>query len=449
MSFEISFLAGSPFRVICLLGVWHSLIFVLASATQLRGHARWFLGGAFAILAYQQVVLSLLGANPKASLPFWIPLLSSSTGMAVGPCFYLGIRSLLFPNSPTKWTDPLHFVPAIIQLLVQFPVYVAGPLRSDLFERYLSIGLADSFIPGAEVPRLVALFYLVLIVRCVWKRRRRSDDWGPRTRLGYGIAATYGALSVSMIPIFSADPYAWIRPVSMCIVLMGLMIGVVTSLVPFLQLSGRRDRAVAQTRLVGDGAAPKSSKQAGGTQSGENRLPALMTIAISDSRIAPISEQEAAGASPSTRKEESSDATGEDPQKNQTVKYETSGLTDKRKERLRQQIVEHMEEEKPYLDPELSLSRMAKQVGLPPRYLSQIVNEMIGQSFTNWVNTYRIEVAKNLLRDPSRQHLTVVAVAREAGFNSKSAFYSAFTEHADTTPAAFRKEQPSISSAGE
>lgn len=63
----------------------------------------------------------------------------------------------------------------------------------------------------------------------------------------------------------------------------------------------------------------------------------------------------------------------------------------------------------------------------------------MGQNFFNLVNSYRIEKAQEILRDPDKQAITVLEILYEVGFNSKSSFNTAFKKHAGTTPTQYRK----------
>jgi AraC-like DNA-binding protein len=121
------------------------------------------------------------------------------------------------------------------------------------------------------------------------------------------------------------------------------------------------------------------------------------------------------------------------------VKYQGSGLTGEQKQEIAQTLEEHMQEARSYLDPELTLAGMAEQVDLPAYQLSQVINEVLGQNFMDFVNQYRVEEAKRRLMDPQYDPFTVLAIAYDVGFNSKSAFYSAFRKFVGKTPTAFRK----------
>jgi AraC-like DNA-binding protein len=119
--------------------------------------------------------------------------------------------------------------------------------------------------------------------------------------------------------------------------------------------------------------------------------------------------------------------TGKEEEKQPKPKYEKSLLTPGERE--------------PYLNPALTISELSEQVAVPPRYLSQVINESLNQNFFDFVNQYRIDEAKRLLKDPRDPGQTVLEVLYEVGFNSKSAFNTAFKRHTGTTPSEFKKHR--------
>lgn len=122
-----------------------------------------------------------------------------------------------------------------------------------------------------------------------------------------------------------------------------------------------------------------------------------------------------------------------------TRRYEKSTLTVERSDTYRQRLLELMNTEKPYLDGGLTLQKLAKALAVSPHHLSQTINEQLNQSFVDFINAYRIEEAKRLLADPAKKHYSILAVSEEVGFNSKSAFNTAFKRHANMTPSEFRR----------
>lgn len=101
--------------------------------------------------------------------------------------------------------------------------------------------------------------------------------------------------------------------------------------------------------------------------------------------------------------------------------------------RLRQ----HMVEARPYLHSNLTVAQLARQLQVPPRKLSQAINQGCGQSFFEFVCGYRIEEAKRLLADTAND-TTILDVMYTAGFNSKSVFNTAFKRATGMTPSQYR-----------
>ncbi|WP_159439292.1 helix-turn-helix domain-containing protein [Tenacibaculum agarivorans] len=99
-----------------------------------------------------------------------------------------------------------------------------------------------------------------------------------------------------------------------------------------------------------------------------------------------------------------------------------------------------MEEEKPFLNPSLSIRNLAHQMKIAPRELSIAINHDLNQHFFDFVNEYRIKRAMNLLTDKHQPKLTVLEILYEVGFNSKSSFNTAFKKYTNLTPTQFRKQ---------
>jgi AraC-like DNA-binding protein len=120
-------------------------------------------------------------------------------------------------------------------------------------------------------------------------------------------------------------------------------------------------------------------------------------------------------------------------------KYVKSTLTPERSERHLKKLLHVMETEKPYTDGELTLQKLAERLSIPAPHLSQTINERLNQSFSDFVNAYRVEEMKRRLRDPALSHYSILGIAEEVGFNSKSSFNAVFKKHTSMTPSEFRK----------
>lgn len=119
-------------------------------------------------------------------------------------------------------------------------------------------------------------------------------------------------------------------------------------------------------------------------------------------------------------------------------KYEKSQLTPERSERYLNKLLRLMETERPYLDGDLTVQKLAEKLSIPAPHLSQTINERLGKSFPDFINSYRVEEAKRKLLDPALKHLSVLGIAEEVGFNSKSSFNAVFKKHTNMTPSEFR-----------
>ncbi len=104
-----------------------------------------------------------------------------------------------------------------------------------------------------------------------------------------------------------------------------------------------------------------------------------------------------------------------------------------------QQLEQLMEEEKVFTESDLSLNTLAQYLDIQPYQLSQLLNRSLQQSFFDYINHYRIEEVKRQLRDPQSQRFTILSVALDAGFNSKSSFNETFKKYTGMTPSAYRR----------
>ncbi len=103
-------------------------------------------------------------------------------------------------------------------------------------------------------------------------------------------------------------------------------------------------------------------------------------------------------------------------------------------------LLQFMAEEKPYLDADLSLRSLAEQLDIAPNYLSQLLNEGLSQNFSEFVNSYRLQTFKTKVTDPRNHQLTILALAYDSGFNSKTVFNTFFKKMEGKTPSVYWKE---------
>jgi AraC-like DNA-binding protein len=103
-------------------------------------------------------------------------------------------------------------------------------------------------------------------------------------------------------------------------------------------------------------------------------------------------------------------------------------------------LADLMDRERLFLDGNLTLPVVAKNLGISPHLISETLNGRLGQSFVEYINSRRIAEVQRLLLDPRFRHKSIMALAFEAGFNSKTAFNRVFKQSVGITPSEFRRQ---------
>lgn len=93
-----------------------------------------------------------------------------------------------------------------------------------------------------------------------------------------------------------------------------------------------------------------------------------------------------------------------------------------------------------YLEPSLSLKSLSEELKISVSLLSQIINQGSQHNFSDYINQFRVNKAKEFLKDKSFENYTIESIGLECGFNSKSAFYAAFKKFTSLTPIAYREQ---------
>lgn len=122
---------------------------------------------------------------------------------------------------------------------------------------------------------------------------------------------------------------------------------------------------------------------------------------------------------------------------------DTSKLEANERDTYRKKLDQAMEEETIYLDTSLSLKKLADHIDLHSNKLSWLLNEHIGKNFNEYVNGYRLEAFKMRVLSPDYQHLSMLGIAYESGFNSKSVFNHFFKKSTGITPRQWLKQKRS------
>lgn len=124
-------------------------------------------------------------------------------------------------------------------------------------------------------------------------------------------------------------------------------------------------------------------------------------------------------------------------------KYAGSGLKAQDSKEYADILLKHIRNKKSFLNPTISLAELADELKIQPHYLSQIINEIFEQNFFDFINQYRVEEVKLKMTDPNFNKFSLLGIAFECGFNSKSAFNRIFKKFTGLTPSQFKELNPS------
>ncbi|WP_027391230.1 helix-turn-helix domain-containing protein [Aquimarina latercula] len=120
-------------------------------------------------------------------------------------------------------------------------------------------------------------------------------------------------------------------------------------------------------------------------------------------------------------------------------KYINSSLDNEKGIEYLKKLMSLIEQEKVFLDPELTLTKLSKRIGITSKQLSQVINQNRNENYSQFIARYRVEEAKRLLSLPEYHNFKISAIAYESGFNSISSFNTAFKKLTNTTAVRYRE----------
>jgi AraC-like DNA-binding protein len=131
-------------------------------------------------------------------------------------------------------------------------------------------------------------------------------------------------------------------------------------------------------------------------------------------------------------------------EKREAEKYSRSGLKDEQAEEYLTILLDYMESEKPYLDGNLTIHDLSLKTGISRHHITQVLNEIYGKNFFTFINEYRTREVIERFSDSRYDHYTILAIAFDSGFNSKSTFNSFFKSQTGQTPSKYRENLAGI-----
>jgi AraC-like DNA-binding protein len=131
--------------------------------------------------------------------------------------------------------------------------------------------------------------------------------------------------------------------------------------------------------------------------------------------------------------------------KKETERYSKSGLRDSQAEDYLKRLITFVENNKPYLERDLTIHELSISTGIPRHHITQVLNEKHRRNFFTFINEYRVKEVIERFSDPRYNNYTILAIAFDAGFNSKTTFNSIFKNQTGLTPSQYREQKTGIS----
>ncbi|MDP4223807.1 MAG: helix-turn-helix domain-containing protein [Bacteroidota bacterium] len=135
----------------------------------------------------------------------------------------------------------------------------------------------------------------------------------------------------------------------------------------------------------------------------------------------------------------------ENGEKKEPEKYIRSGLKEAQAEKYLKKLLAYMDSHKPYLNGNLTIYDLSVETGITRHYITQVLNEKHKRNFFTFVNEYRVKEVIERFSDPKYNNYTILAIAFDSGFNSKTTFNSFFKTQTGMTPSEYREKMTGIS----
>ena len=303
-------------------------------------------------------------------------ILMGAVALAYGPLFYFYIRAMTAPNRPWAPADIFHAVPFLLGLLA-YGAYSRAPGGGPAWPGIIGWIARHPWLAVTWLSTLQTVVYVASIVRLL---RAYSER----------IKATYSTIDQINL--------AWLRR-RLAIYASIWVVGLAT-----IAVVGFEGRALGLFMQI---------------------VAFLTALNIFATGYRALRQSEVVPGPSETRPGR---------------RYERSSLTPENAALYRTRLLELVERERSYLDPEITLPKLALALGIPVAHLSRVINEQLGRNFFEFINRYRVEEAKRRLSGPAAGRDKLITIALDCGFNSLATFNRVFKELAGRTPSEYRRD---------
>lgn len=351
---------------------------------------------AFYIVSLEPVSIHTIYWILATTIPF--PLLH-------GPFLYLYTAASTNMLPAKKWTWALHFLPAILTFIYLLPIYMLS--AEAKINIYLTKGEAyktTSIVLGVLI-KLSGLLYIswsFLLLRRHKKNIGEQFSYEEKINLNWLRYLIYGLLVIWAVIILLKKN--------------SLIFGAGVLFITLLGFLGIR-----QVGIFGPGRTAHPDGLNNGITDNEKEVQTEANTGVTQETIVIEENIQPENSEPIAPRR----------------KYLTSGLQVKAADEMHKKLLAIMESDKLFKEPELSLAMLAGKLEVHPNYLSQVINQREGKSFFDYINNLRVEEFKRLVALPANSQFTIIGLAYDCGFNSKSSFNKNFRKATGESPSEY------------
>ena len=325
-----------------------------------------------------------------------------------GPLVYLYALTAADRSRGLTWRDALHFVPFLAIVVWGLPIYLMSGAQKIAFFHRLQAGETPLLLRIADPLKLLSgVIYTTITLIFLRRHRERvkeSYSSTERVNLRWLVRLGTGAAAIWMVAVLFQ-------------LLESAGVGRVARADDFISLG-------VALLVYGIGYMGLRQPEVFRFETAEYQVPAELRV-TGERRLPPVRPVEA---EPQVLEPESA-----------APRYERSGLTDREAERLKNALTITMEKDQLWRDSDLTLADLADRLDTTPHKLSEVLNSQVGQTFYDFVNGYRVRDVQRRIAAGEAQKVTMLALALDAGFASKSTFNVVFKKHTSQTPSAYRQ----------
>ncbi len=340
------------------------------------------LGTVFMMLSITVINIYLMVFGFNLKLPQLL-FLDDTFLLAYGPLLYVFTQSVIFKNYRFKRKDLLHFIPFIISILIFLLLLI--------FVKTASFDQTTLLIKNQNIPIYIRTGELLILLHIFYYMYRSKT----------GINKVLGK-AMDFYSSFNQDNFKLLQFILNCFIAL-FSLSLIHSFLPFI---GIKNGLLITLLLI-----------------------VFFMLYFINSVLLKMLNQ-------------SSNETGAMTQAkfSEKVKYAGSRLEAEELILLKNNLSKYMTAKERYLDSELNIVDLSKELNISSKMLSQVINEGYNCNFFDFVNKYRIDTAKSLFMNQTDAKLTISEVMYDSGFNSKSSFNTAFKKFTEKTPSQFKKD---------